>query len=199
MRTAAAVAVLLASLAAEARAEFHLSGGLGYGLAGYDPCRFPDRNCDYAPTRTDGASPLLGVGLRARRPLRDGAVQLRYGASGTFLIVPERRDEEHYRDISGSVATAAGELGLERGVWSIDMVAGLSRIRLTDEQMAANRVALAVGYVGAVRLNRNVSLFVRADAHAMMHGDAAAVFLGAGFEWVPDLQSSTAAAPAARR
>jgi hypothetical protein len=179
-----ALAVELGELG-QARAEVHLNLGAGFGLATYDPCGYPDQNCDFAPSRTDGPSPLLGIGLRERKALRND-FKLRYGATGLFLIVPASRvSDGGSREVSGSVATAIGEIGVEKGIWSIDMVMGFSRIRVTDEVMAANRVSMAIGYVGGARVNDELTFFVRADAHAMMHGDAAAVFLGLGFEWIP--------------
>ena len=183
-RTLLVAAALSIALFGEARAEVHLNLGAGFGLAAYDPCAFPDQNCDFEPSRTHGPSPLLGIGLRERKALRND-FKLRYGATGLFLIVPSARVEDSSREVSGSVATALGEIGVEKGIWSIDMVVGFSRIRVTDEIMAANRVSMAIGYVAGARINEELTFFVRADAHAMMHGDAAAVFLGAGFEWLP--------------
>jgi hypothetical protein len=185
VRSLALAAAVSATLftAGDARAELHFNLGVGLGFAGYDPCASPDNNCDFESSSTNGPAPLLGLGLRERKELK-GGWKMRYGGFGSFLYVPSNKDPDDGRRIAGSVASLTAVGGAERGKWSFDMAIGVSRIRVVDEMYAANSVTMTVGYILTGRINEGLNFFARADAHAIMHGDALGLFLGAGLEWI---------------
>jgi len=167
---------------ASAEGELRLGVGAGAGAAGYDPCAYPFQSapCDVPRTTTAGAAPLAFAGYRHIKPLRNGWA-LRFGGVLSGLLVAP------IADTRASVFSGAGEFGVALGRYSLDGRAGLSRVRMTYDQMSGTAMTMMFGGTATARLSSELAVFGRADAHAMMHGSAAAVFVGLGLEWTPSI------------
>ena len=125
-----------------------------------------------------GPAPLALVGYRERLVLRRGWA-LRFGGTmSAVLIAPGA-------ETNGSVMTGAGELGIERGRFAADLIAGFSRVRLSNDQMTGTGVTMMMGGSISAKVSPELAVFGRIDLHAMMHGSAAAAFVGVGLEWTP--------------
>jgi len=177
--------LLLSALAAAipttaSAGEIRLGVGAGAGAAAYDPCAYPFQSapCDVPRTTTAGAAPLVFAGYRHIKALR-GEWALRFGGVLSGILVSPAANT------SASVFTGAGEFGVAFGRYSIDGRAGVSRVRMTYDEMSGSGGTIMVGGTATARLSPELAVFASADAHAMMHGSAAAAFVGIGLEWTP--------------
>src|SRR5258706_5688023 len=116
-------AVVIINTVGEARAEVHVGIGGGFGIAAYDPCLYPDAKCEDPAHRAFGASPLVTFGVRDRSAISE-TWWLRYGGSASAPLIPAQPAGP---SSSGSVMTGSGEIGVEHGLWSLDMTFGVSR------------------------------------------------------------------------
>lgn len=159
--------------------ELRLAVGAGAAAAGYDPCSYPYQDaCDTPRTTTSGPAPIVLAGYRGRVALRRGWA-LRFGGTMSAVLVAPAAES------SGSVMTGAGEFGIERGRFAADVIAGLSRVRLTNDQMTGSGATMMMGGSISAKVSPELAVFGRIDLHAMMHGSAAAAFVGVGLEWTP--------------
>jgi len=172
-------ALTLAIPATASAGELRLGIGAGAAAAAYDPCSYPFQDeCNVPRSTTAGAAPLAFAGYRHIKPLR-GAWALRFGGVLSAVLVAPTANT------SASVFSGAGEFGVALGRFSVDGRAGLSRVRMTTDEMSGSDMTMMFGGTATARLSRELAVFGRADAHAMMHGSAAAVFIGVGLEWTP--------------
>lgn len=179
----AVVVLVMLATAAPARAEVHLDAGLGFGVAAYDPCAYPDARCDEPKHRVLGFAPLAGIGARALAPLGQGW-KLRYGGSLVVLVIPEQPVGPAGH---ASVTSGIAEIGMQNDRWTFDLGMGLSRIHLEQGMTTATSVSFLFGFAAGLRVSEDLTLVARADMHAVMHGESAALFIGAGLQWTPHL------------
>lgn len=173
-------AALLTSIPHVASAsELRLSVGGGAVAAYSDPCGY-DGNCNDPRIQTSGAAPLILAGIRGHIPLK-GNWRLRIGGTASALLIAGTDGDR------GSVATGAGEFGVERGRFAADLIMGISVLRLTADDMTRSGGTFMTGGSLTARITPTIAAFGRIDLHAMMHAPIGGAFVGVGLEWTPAL------------
>lgn len=158
--------------------ELRLGVGAGAAAAGYDPCSYPGSNCDTPRTRMAGPAPLVLAGYRHRFPLRHGFALRAGGMMSAVLISPAA-------ETSTSVVSGAGEFGVQYDRFAADVIAGLSFIRMSNDEMTGRGGTMLMGGQISAKLSPELAAFGRIDLNAMMHGTVASAFIGVGLEWTP--------------
>lgn len=178
LRSSLLLAAMLAAIPSTSSAgELRLGVGAGAAAAAYDPCSY-DGSCSTPRSTTAGPAPLLFAGYRITKPLRN-TWALRFGGMLSAILVAPGFDT------NASVATGWGEFGVQFDRFAVDGHAGISAVRMSYDDMHGAGGTIAIGGTASVRLSPELAVFARAEAHAMMHGTAAAAFAGVGLEWTP--------------
>jgi len=173
------VLAVTASTAMASPAELRLSAGAGAAAAYSDPCGYPNEaNCTTERVRIAGAAPMVLVGVRKSAELSE-RWRWRFGATASALFAANG-DGDH-----ASVVTGAGEIGIERGRYAVDMIMGISRLRIDKDEMERDGLTFMTGLSLTGRVTKSFAVFGRLDLHAMMHSPIGGAFAGAGLEWTP--------------
>ena len=129
--------------------ELRLAVGGGGGVAAYDPCSYPGDQCSDPRTSTAGAAPLVLAGYRGRIALRRGWALRIGGTMSAVLIAPAAES-------TASVASGAGEFGVEYGRYAVDLIGGISMVRLSNDQMTGRGGTMLMGGSATVKMRRNL-------------------------------------------
>jgi hypothetical protein len=180
------VVVTLAALAApqlaaaEVQSELRLSVAGGAGAAATDPCGYTNPTCGEQRLRVRGSAPLVLAGIRRHSHLR-GDWGLRLGAVASMFYIAGPGSD------SAQTTTGAGEIGIEKDRFALDVIAGLSKIEIQQDEMTDQGYSMMFGFTVSAKLSPQVALVGRLDLHAAMHGPIGSAFIDGGIEWAPGL------------